>query len=242
LRENSDWKLQQVEKAARTIYYGLDKSKGLSANREFRELVSDYMNDVDFRSIVQAIASGLKLEILNIETSGVFLKPQYGSIFSMKKDSVKKLIERGEDKYIGLILIALAAYFFPTDTSFEEVSFHETRPITTQKLDFYITEKCTLIKEKEKPKDPKTGDDLLELLLVSYLQLPNEASPDSQRRSTREYFIRKTMRYLADERLLIRKGRDEFWLTPKFRLHMDDMAQNELLAKFLSIGNSTGEE
>ena len=229
-----------IEKAARLIYLGLESRKGFSGDREYIELLREFKNDSHFRGSVFSIASGLKLEVLDVDTAGVFLKPVHNSIFTLKKSRIQNIIDRKHDKFVGLILIALAAYYFPTDASFDEESVHATNPITVNQLDAFITEKCKTIQQVQKIENPKEGEELLEALLISYSQLPNEAHPDSRLQSTREYFLRKTLNYLTDERLFIKKSRNEFWPTTKFRYQMEDLAQNTYIKEFLQTKQPNG--
>ncbi|MFX1254152.1 MAG: DUF6063 family protein [Promethearchaeota archaeon] len=225
---------QLVEKAAKLIYLGLESPPGLSANREFKDFLREYKNNSSFRNIANAISNGLQLEILDVDNAGIFLRPLPRSVFAMRRSSVKKLVEKGQDRYVGLILIALAAYYFSNDSSFDEESTHFTSPITIHKIDGYIREKCKNIKEKSKPDDVPAGNKILELLLMSYLQLPNESYPGSKSRSTCEYFIRKTLNFLIEQRLFIKKS-ENYWPTPKFRFQMESMAENDNVKQFLRL-------
>ncbi len=146
---------QMIEKAARLVYLGLESAPGLSTSGEYKELLREYKNNSAFRVAMNAIVSGLELEVLEVDISGIFLRPRSRSIFAMKRSSL--------DKYVGLILISLAAYYFPNDAAFDEESAHFTSPITVNKLDVFIRDKCRRIKEDQKPLDSLAGKEILEL-------------------------------------------------------------------------------
>ncbi|MHA1401762.1 MAG: DUF6063 family protein [Candidatus Heimdallarchaeaceae archaeon] len=232
--EDKIYEQQDVEKAARLIYFGLEKRKNLQLTREYKELLSEFHNNSHFRGLTNAIASGLYLEILSVDASGIYLNPQPNSVFALKSSSVNKLLDKGHDRYIGLILLAIAAFYFPTDVSFDQESSYHTAPISVHELNNFIHKKCVEIKEKVKPSDVTAGDDELELLLTSYLQLPNETTINDKSRSTKEYFIRKTFRFLIEQGLFFEKD-EQYWPTHKFRLQMDAMVSNELIKKLVGL-------
>lgn len=224
---------QLIEMAARFIYMGLESRRDLSGSLEFKQLLRNYKNNSNYRMVVKAIASGLSLEILSADYAGVFVSPKSTSIFATRLSKAVRTWNPNEDKYIGLILIALAAYYFPKSTAFEESTFL-TSPITIHELEAFIHEKAIAIKEKERPEHIEADKDQLELLLTSYLQLPNESQVDSKKRSTREHFIRKTLHFLIEQRLFI-KNDNEYWPTPKFRVQMENMSENDQIKSFLGV-------
>jgi len=232
--EEKIYEQQDVEKAARLIYFGLEKRRNLQLTREYKELLSEFHSNSYFRALTNAIASGLHLEILSVDASGIYLTQQPNSVFALKSSSVNKLLEKGHDRYIGLILIAIAAFYFPTDASFDQESSYYTAPITVHDLNNFIQEKCKEIKEKVKPADVAAGDDELELLLTSYLQLPNESTINDRSRSTKEYFIRKTFNFLIDQGLFFEKD-GQYWPKHKFRLQMDAMVSNEMIKRLVGL-------
>ena len=229
-----------IERAARLIYLGLEGKKGLSGNEEFNELFRSYRTDSKFVFAVQAIATGIHLDILDIDHSGIYLRPHRGSIFAKTRTQIRKLTEKGQDRYTGIILVALAAYYFPKDSAFDEESVHSTLPITIGGLDLFIREKCRKIKEREKPPDRPAGDETMEILLTSFLNLPTESQIESTRRVTSPAYIKKTLKSLAEEGLFIEK-KNKFWPTAKFRHQMQSMAENEYVKSFIESikgGNS----
>lgn len=221
-----------IEKAARFIYMGLESRRNLSGSREFKELLRSFKNDSSFRRVVKAIASGFYLEILAADHAGVFLRPNANSIFASRLSKIRPG-KPSEDKYTGLILIALAAYYFPKDASFEKSSFH-TDSITVHKLAAFIREKAENLREKVQPEHVEAGKDQLELLLTSYLQLPGESQLDSKKQNSREYFITRTLKFLEKQKLFIFRD-NKYWPTPKFRFQMENMSENDQIRALLNI-------
>ncbi len=229
---------QLIEMATRFIYMGLESRRDLSGSLEYKQLLRNYKNNSIFRMVVKAIANGLSLEILSADYAGVFISPKSNSVFATRLSSAVRTWNPSEDKFIGLVLIALAAFYFPKSTSFDESTFF-TSPITIHELEAFIREKTTQIKEKQQPAHIEAGKDQLELLMTSYLQLPNERHVDSKKRSTREHFIRKTLNFLIKQRLFIKKD-NEYWPTPKFRVQMESMSENDQIKSFLGVNDMRG--
>ncbi|NHI92057.1 MAG: hypothetical protein EAX96_06100 [Candidatus Lokiarchaeota archaeon] len=223
-----------VEKATELIYLGLRQQKNLTAEPYHMELLKMYRNESMFRELVHVIARGLKLGIIEIDESGVFLRPDHDSIFAKKRSDLLNLTKGGRDKYSFVILIGLAAQYFPKESSFDERSQYITEPITISELDEYIRKRCRMLKERENPEDSIAGDKTTELLLNSYLSLPSEEKILSSSRNTSNAHIRNVFTFLKSEKLLLEED-GKFYPTMKFKNQIYNLTENEGIRRLIEL-------
>lgn len=222
-----------IERASRLIYLGLDKGTNLSTNDEFKELLRLYKNNSKFRVITRAISSGMSLDILNMDNSGIYLRPHRSSIFAKTRSQIRGLVDKGADRITSVILVALAAYYFPKDTSFDELSSFSTLPITIHGLDEFIRRRCRELKEEKLPPDHIAGDKEVELLLTSYDALPAERELEGHTLGTSTGLIRRVFTTLKKEGLFV-ESNDKYYATAKFRYQMENMVENENIKQLIN--------
>lgn len=223
-----------VEKATRLIYYGIEKQRTYTKNPDYQSLLNEFENDSQFRLILNSVASGFKLEVLAINQSGVYLRPWKDSTFAISLTDINRLTGRDTDEYIGLILIALAAYYFPKEMDFQDPP---SLPVSVFDLDEYIREKCKLIKQNLSESDMVQEEKSLEKLAISYYQKSSIDDQKEKSKDTTTAMIRKVLKFLTKEKLFTKYGNDDdtFLPTYRFSLAMDSMVNNQYLIEFLDI-------
>lgn len=215
-----------IEKAARLVYCGLMDNLNLTGNQEYMELFRLYRRDQIFRNAVFRIAGGLHLNIISVDSTGIYLRPQSTSLFANTRTNLRSLTKDQKDKYMLLIFLGLAAYFFPRDTSFDEQNVHTTFPITINELDNFLRGICREIENKIKTKSHLAKDPLTELLVTSYLSLPTDDKIDSKSKSSATAMIKRGLNFLVNNKFFIKKD-IEYWPTPKFYHHMESLSEND---------------
>lgn len=222
---------QIVEKAARIIYFGLLNPKKISSNNEYQNLYREYVISSELQEYVKAIAQAFNLYIIAVERDAVYLSPKKDSPFLPRISDIPIL---GKEKNRGiyvLIVVAIAAYFFPDTYSFQERGLNKIG-LDAESLHNFIINRIEQIKDEK-------GDSILNMdrdqpdlhrLLGTYYSM-NKAS-DINPQSTSTYFIEKTFEYLKKQRLLT-SDNNKFIPTSKFKLQMEDFSNNEYYIQFL---------
>lgn len=221
-----------VEKASRLVYFGLSKGLTLSEKTEYLELYQEYKKNVSFRKVVVRVAAGFHLDILDIDTTEIYLRAHSKSIFSYSLANLKRFTKDSNERIYLIIFIGLASYIFPRSTSLEEESSYNTIPITITELDIHLRDKCKEILSKIKSKGHKSEDPDTELLLTSYLSLPTPNSLEDGSRNTSFFHIKQAFKFLASSRFLIKQD-EQYFPTKKFFHHMESLSENESIKDIL---------
>jgi hypothetical protein len=213
-----------AQKAARMIYFGLSQKTRILEKNEFQELITEYKNNIIFRNTVENISKGLKVQIIGLDDTGLVLLPEVDSIFIEKSARLKKLLEPEMKLYTLLILLGLAAYYFPRKSSFEE-DIQYTEPLNLNEFDTYLKKKCLELKNKTNVTNSIKNVELSKIPFIEYLALSGPSEIDSKARNTSQGVLKKIFNFLIEEKLFIEKEA-QFWPTHRFRHHIERMAEN----------------
>lgn len=116
----------QGRAAARLVYKGLAVGQTPASDREYGELVRKYLADPAFRELVHEVVDAMDLHLLDAvsEERGVLLAPASSeSRFAWRMMDIRvNSMEEREKALLVMIHLAIAASFFPTAESLEEVN------------------------------------------------------------------------------------------------------------------------
>ena len=216
------------------MYYGLNNKFTISEKNEYLELYQDFKKDVNFRKIVSRIASGLHLDILNIDTTGAYFRAHSKTQFSYSSHNLVRFTKNNQESPFLLIFIGLAAYIFPRDTSFDEESSFSTLPITIHDFDNFIRDKCKETIDKINSKGHVSDDPSTELLLTSFLSLPTSETLRDKSRNTSSNLIKKALKFLVSLGFFIEEE-PEFYPTKKFFHHMESLSENDSIKQLIEL-------
>ncbi len=225
--------LTLVEKAARLVYFGLSEKLTVTEKNEYLELYQEYKKDVNFRKVMIRIAGGFHLDILNIDSTGIYLRAHSKSIFSYSLTNLRKFTKDNNERIYLIIFIGLASYVFPRNNSFEEESSFNTLPITIHEFENYFRDKCKEILGKLRTKGHKKDDPDTELLLTSYMSLPTAGSLEDKSRNTSYFHVKKALKFLVASGFFI-KQESEYFPTKRFFHHMESLSENEQIKIILN--------
>jgi hypothetical protein len=111
---------QMLIEAGRLIQWALQSRAHPATKAEYQQLLDRYRDHVPFRDCVQAICTGLGLEISAVGPMGIVLTPLDDSIFAMTSSDYRRS-GTAEDRLIdGLILVAIIATMYPRAHDLEE--------------------------------------------------------------------------------------------------------------------------
>jgi hypothetical protein len=123
-------------RAGRLLHWGLQPRQRPVQEPEYRELIDRYLDRGDFRELVQAIASGLQLRVLDAGDYGIALGPEGDSAFALRPAEFRPGGSGAEDRLIdGLVQLAIAATIFPTSRDLEDEATRARPPVTVDEIE-----------------------------------------------------------------------------------------------------------
>jgi len=145
--------------AARLIQWALRPTERPTAQSEYRELLERYLEHLQFRDTVWAIANGLGLHIVAAGPLGVVLSPTEDSIFTAKLSDYRQSGGADERLIDGLIHIAIIATIYPRAQDLEDDSIIVRHPITIEAVEVTLQDICHRLEEEaRKQPDPFAND------------------------------------------------------------------------------------
>src|SRR5271165_1968735 len=100
-------------RAGRLLQWALRPRENPNQEKEYRQLLDDYLEQFDFRSLVKEIADGLGLRVLDADHRGMVLGPDPASVFAFRPAEFRAGSVSAEDRLLdGLVQLAIAASVF----------------------------------------------------------------------------------------------------------------------------------
>ncbi len=172
-----------VFKASRLIYKGINSKSNPLRDKEFKELLNLAFSSSEFLSIVESIADGMSLVIVDISEKGLIISPKNSeSSFSMNiVDYRKELKSDGAEASIAiaaLTQIAVALSLFPTDNELDEDESLLNCSTTIKDIYETLVKICTNITKEEDSYDiPIELKTVAELILELPVNIPTQTRP-----------------------------------------------------------------
>lgn len=150
---------QTLIDAGRLIQWALQPHARPVTKAEYQHLLDRYRDQVPFRECVQAICTGLGIEISAVGPMGMVLTPTDDSIFAMTSADYRRS-GSAEDRLIdGLILVAIIATMYPQAQHLEEDVQVARPPITVEDVEKTLRSLCEqLERASENQPDPTLQD------------------------------------------------------------------------------------
>lgn len=106
-----------------------------SDGSEYGGLLARYRGEVEFALLVDAIASGLRLDVLGNPRTGLVLAPADGSVFDIRLGDLRP--KDPDDRLVfGLVLLGVAALAYPNE---EELDVEGVaRPISIERVERFM--------------------------------------------------------------------------------------------------------
>ena len=232
--------LSLIEQAEGLLYFGLKGKQNPSEKSHYKDLLRKYQINQDFRKIFESIAKGQKLNVIEVNEKGVFLRPEPNSIYHFKKHDISSIVNDEMEPFSLIILVGIAAWFFPDNISAEK-QLRETDFITVEEIVALLEEYCVKMvknalkdKDEEQLKDPEVGEEELVMVAQRYLSLHEDSKLGSSEQKTKQGYIRRVLNFLESQNYLLEDD-DKYYLTPRFKYEMDYMVQNEEMKGLIQI-------
>lgn len=227
--------LSEASKAAELIGYALDiKARPLS-DSTYRALLDRYQTDDAFADKVEQLAGKLGLYVRRPTPLGLVLAGDPDGPFAVGLDNCGLSLRSGRDDRrtdrlcFALVLVALAAYAYPTG---EDLLDPSTRPVRPEELERFITRHAATAAEAAAASDDDT-DTHLGAAAAEWLDLP-EVIPSGRggyRSGCRRFYVTRVLALLADtgrarrEPALDDSRGEVFFCNDRFRAGLTETAE-----------------
>jgi hypothetical protein len=149
-------------RAGRLIQFALQPKAMPFEDPEYRELLREYEDRADYRSLVQAVAEGLGLAVLLVNERGMFLGAHEESVFAQSPSAFRSGQVSGDDRLLdGLVELAIAATLFPRQRDLDDDVLEARPPITIGDVDGTLRELVEALKQQQ-PAEPNAEADRLD--------------------------------------------------------------------------------
>nr|MDO8085936.1 DUF6063 family protein [Candidatus Sigynarchaeum springense] len=223
-----------LERAARLIYLGLDTRQVPVGDLEYRDLVKKYKVEGKFQQLVRHVATGLNLKVLDVDDFGIVLCPNPDCLFAFKLSDIKAKPEREERVVWAVIILGIAAYFYPKRKSFLEGPAESLKTATVVEIDEFIRAKCQLMIKAHGKVDAPVGTPEKTTIYQVYVNLPQVDGMIEKSRSTSLYYVRQVFEFLVKQGLVgKREEEDTYTIYDKFKLLISELATNDAFIEFI---------
>jgi len=154
--------------ASQLIGYGLQPRLRPASTPLYAQLVERHQGDVGFRDLVEHIADGLGLVVLDVSgASGITLAAVEGSAFELRLADYRSNLSADDRLLHGLIHVGIAAYSYPTSASLTE---DDVRQASVAEVEAFIRAGCMSLQERAGSADPSTDQPETEQAWRLYLR------------------------------------------------------------------------
>ena len=145
--------------AGRLIQWALQPRAHPVTKAEYQQLLERYRDNMPFHECVDAICTGLGIEISAVGPLGIILTPTDDSIFAMTSTDYRRS-GNAEDRLIdGLILVAIIATMYPRAQDLEEDPHIARPPVTVEEVEKTLRTLCEHLEAaSQQQPDPAVQD------------------------------------------------------------------------------------
>jgi len=222
---------ESVVDAARAIAFALQPRLLPARNPLYRELVNRYRQTDDFRQLVDGIAVGLGLYVLDASDHGIILGASSDSLFAYRLAEWRRRTGASSEERLlhGLAFLGTAAACFPQPRDLEE---SDVRYATVNSVERFLRTTCEELQRRLGDTDPRDDQPELEQAWRIYLRRqPTRDTPDGRRGvSTTSAFIAAALEFLEEAGMLHRVSDEEgdrYRTTTRFRTQVRELAARE---------------
>lgn len=154
--------------AAQLIAYGLQPKLRPAADLAYAELLERHRTDVDFRELVERVADGLGLSVLDASSGhGLVLAPVPDSVFAQRLSDYRANLSVSDRLLHGLIHVGIAAYCYPTPSSLLD---EDVKVASVQAVERFLRDACSRLSEQHGDADPDLDQPETEQAWRAYLR------------------------------------------------------------------------
>lgn len=145
----------EAGKAAELICFALQPKIARGADERYGALWSDYRTDESFRDVVEAVANGLGLVVIDATDQGLIVAPMDKSPFSFRLADYQRGLDPKKRMLIGLVHLGIAAVSYPKEVDLEDDIVIRR---TAEQVERFLRDACARLAEGD-DRDPEAGEE-----------------------------------------------------------------------------------
>ena len=219
----------EAGKAAELICFALQPKISRGADARYSELWSEYRSDEAFRDVVDAVADGLGLVVVDAPDQGLIVTPTERSPFSFRLVDYQSGMDPTRRMLTGLVHLAIAAVAYPREADLEDDIVVRR---SADQVERYLREACKALADAEE-KDPEASEGAEEALAWRAFM----AMPSATKTNKGGYTVNSTMglitrafAWLVDQGMARQAG-GTYQLLDRYRVQVREVAGHAALAK-----------
>jgi hypothetical protein len=240
--------VEDATAAATLIACGLRPKQVPTRDVVYGDLVRRYREDPAFAQVVNGVAGGLGLRVLDVSPAGgVVLAAGHESVFEIKMETYArqaKIRERRDVEKVlhGVVHLAVAALAFPRPADLANDTY--VGRVTVEQVDLMVREACRLLDERAETDgagDPDADAPELEQVWRAYARRPEVAATKDGRAaadSTRG-MVARALRFLAEQGFLVPVASEPdvlYRTTHRYQIQVRELAADRAFGELLALG------
>lgn len=215
--------------AAQLVGFGLSPRLRPAGDPAYAALVERFATDTGFADVVEQVAGGLGLAVLDVGASGIVLAPGPESPFAQRLSDYRANLSVNERLLHGLVHLAIAAYCYPTAASLGE---GDVRTCSVAAVERYLRDAATRLRERHGERDPDADTPELEQAWRLYLrrQATRDTADGRVGVSTTSAMVRFALERLAEQGMLTRTSDAEggtYQALQRYRVEVRELAAGQ---------------
>jgi len=145
----------EAGKAAELICFALQPKIARGADERYGALWSDYRTDEGFRDVVEAVANGLGLVVIDATDQGLIVAPMDKSPFSFRLADYQRGLDSKKRMLIGLVHLGIAAVSYPKEVDLEDDIVIRR---SVEQVERFLRDACARLAQGD-DRDPEAGEE-----------------------------------------------------------------------------------
>ena len=232
-------------KAGRLFHHAFNiRERPGAQNPEYKQLIDDYQNNSEMRSIFDSFADACSLEVLEVSSAGVFLAPKLigrrpGSAFCFRLADYKTFDDARERVLHGVIQLVIASFVFPSPERLEDPIDSLGAPVRVGQLVEHLDRLLAQFQQANTrmPSENPDEDPVWQQLRMLVKEMPTETGRQARHTLTRH--VQTACTVLEREGFFrkqeARPGDPEKYIPlPQYRVHVRHLADHRRLYDFIA--------
>jgi hypothetical protein len=223
----------EAGKAAELVCFALQPKVARGADDRYGELWTEYRTDESFRDIVDAVADGLGLAVIDASEQGLVVAPMDKSPFTYRMADYATGTTPKRRMLTGLIHLGIAALAYPREADLEDDIVVRRGP---EQVERFLRDACQVLADAEE-KDPVAGDEEEEAeAWREYLSMP-----ESKRMAKGGFSIDCTMGLITRAfdwlvtQGMARQAGSTYQLLDRYRVQIRELAGHAALERLRAL-------
>jgi hypothetical protein len=229
----------EAGRAAELVCFALQPKVARGADERYSELWSAYRTDGGFRDIVDAVADGLGLVVIDAPEQGLIVAPSERSPFTFRLVDYQVGLDPAKRMLIGLVQLGIAATAYPREADLEDDIVVRRSP---DQVERFLRSSCQVLADAE-TQDPETSEELL--VYREYLSRPSatRTQKGGYKADCTLGIITRAFGWLVEQGMARAvAGTDSYQLLDRYRVQVREMAGHAALERLRALVDPSAAE